>query len=185
MKTNYAGPMTDLMKKLNWKGHSPVALLHSPLSFAGECAALAAETTVHVELHPGAKYPFAVTFAVDGSVAAIGDMRPVGSVTGSKVQGTIGKDAKNLEQLRKPLDLVDDHESTEWFECAHGSGQPGEIGRVFQIENRYPWPLGESASKGGLPDLARPENGNDRAVRKGPSYMGRIDGAINHGVSIP
>jgi len=57
--------MTDLMKKLNWKGHSPVALLHSPLSFAGECAALAAETTVHVELHPGAKYPFAVTFAVD------------------------------------------------------------------------------------------------------------------------
>ena len=57
--------MTALMQKLNWKQHSPVALLHSPASFAAEVVALAAEATVHVDVHPGTKYPFVLTFAVD------------------------------------------------------------------------------------------------------------------------
>jgi hypothetical protein len=57
--------MTDLMKKLNWKGHTPVALLHTPLSFAAECAALAAEAEVHNQPQAGVAYPFGLTFAVD------------------------------------------------------------------------------------------------------------------------
>jgi Papain family cysteine protease len=53
-----------------------------------------------------ASFLYAVTFAVDGSVAAIGDMRPVGSVTGSKVQGTIGKDAQTLLVVASDKELM-------------------------------------------------------------------------------
>jgi len=77
--------MTDLMKKLNWKAHTPVALLHSPVSFAGECSAFAAETTVHNEVHPGTKYPFALTFAADLAALALRAPELVAATTADAV----------------------------------------------------------------------------------------------------
>jgi hypothetical protein len=56
--------MTDLFKKLNWKGHAPVILFHAPASFAADRDAMAGEVEFHTDLRQGVLYPFALAFAV-------------------------------------------------------------------------------------------------------------------------
>lgn len=56
--------MTDLFKKLNWKGHQPVALIDAPASLAPEVEAMADVADFHRSLLAGKIYSFGLVFAL-------------------------------------------------------------------------------------------------------------------------
>jgi hypothetical protein len=55
--------VTEVFRKLNFKGQHPVLVLSAPSSFLGELRALAKETSVHVSAKAGARYGFLLAFA--------------------------------------------------------------------------------------------------------------------------
>lgn len=57
--------MTDLFRKLNWKGHAPVVLFHAPASFADERDAMAAEAQFQTDPKAGLNAPFALVFGTN------------------------------------------------------------------------------------------------------------------------
>ncbi len=54
--------MTELFKKLNFKGQTPILVLDPPPSFEAELAAMASETKVARKAKPEATYAFALAF---------------------------------------------------------------------------------------------------------------------------
>lgn len=68
--------MTDLLKKLNFKDHDPVAVLNAPLEFAATIRALEETATVHRTVGRTKSFAFAIAFAteqreVDAAVYAL------------------------------------------------------------------------------------------------------------------
>jgi hypothetical protein len=55
--------MTDVFKKLNFKGQDPILIFAAPEAFAGELRSMAAEAAVHRAPKPGARYGFVLAFA--------------------------------------------------------------------------------------------------------------------------
>jgi hypothetical protein len=55
--------MTDVFKKLNFKGQDPILVLAAPNAFGSELAAMGKETAVHRASKPGAAYGFVLAFA--------------------------------------------------------------------------------------------------------------------------
>lgn len=55
--------MTDVFKKLNFKGQDPILVLAAPGAFEDERDAMAGETAVHRAPKPGASYGFVLAFA--------------------------------------------------------------------------------------------------------------------------
>ncbi len=55
--------MTDVFRKLNFKGHSPILVVGSPRSFAAELKAMSAETEIHAAPKASSRSDFALAFA--------------------------------------------------------------------------------------------------------------------------
>lgn len=55
--------MTEVFRKLNFKGQNPILVVAAPSSFDAERAAAAAETAVHGAPEQGVAYRFALAFA--------------------------------------------------------------------------------------------------------------------------
>lgn len=55
--------MTDVFKKLNFKGQDPILVLAAPDAFEKELRAMAAETGIHRSPKAGTRYGFALAFA--------------------------------------------------------------------------------------------------------------------------
>ena len=54
-----------------------------------------------------AGYVYAVAYSADGTVNALTDLKPTGSLAGSQVQGTLGKDAKTLLIVASDKSILD------------------------------------------------------------------------------
>jgi len=56
--------MTEVFRKLNFKGQDPILVAGAPDSFREELAAMETETSVHRGPKAGARYAFALAFAI-------------------------------------------------------------------------------------------------------------------------
>jgi hypothetical protein len=54
--------MTEVFRKLNFKGQTPILVRGAPRSFAAELAAMKADTEVHTQPKKGVKYTFTLSF---------------------------------------------------------------------------------------------------------------------------
>ena len=73
--------MTDVFKKLNFKGQDPVLVLAAPEAFEKELKAMSGEAAVHRGPKPGTRYGFILAFApmkADLLKAAAGILRVLG-----------------------------------------------------------------------------------------------------------
>ena len=75
---------------------------------AAKVAAAADGTqTLTVSAPANAGYVYAVAYSADGTVNALTDLKPTGSLAGSQVQGTLGKDAKTLLIVASDKSILD------------------------------------------------------------------------------
>ena len=84
------------------------------------------------------------------------------------VPGPVGEHAEQGEEIRPPLDLVDDDETPQGLEREAGVGEPGDVGGILEVEEggRSPTALHDVAGQSGLADLARAQDPHDRVAQQ-------------------
>jgi hypothetical protein len=68
---------------------------------------------------------------------------------------SVGEHTEVRQQIRKALDLINDHDPGQWFEGEPTITETRKVARVLKIKVCGPPVLCEDASQSGLPALAR------------------------------
>ena len=84
------------------------------------------------------------------------------------VPGPVGQHAEQREEIRPPLDLVDDDEAPQGLEREAGVREPCDVRGILEVEERGrpSTALHDVAGQGGLADLARAQDPHDRVAQK-------------------
>ncbi len=77
------------------------------------------------------------------------------------ILGPINQYSQQLEEIRPPLDLVDDYQAAECFHCSHGRRQPADIDGVLKIEIGARLALGDQPGERSFTALARTQKGGN------------------------
>lgn len=83
----------------------------------------------------------------------------------------VGEDAQQGEDLRPPLDLVEDDESAQRPQVPSGLPEASDVGRILQIEEgRAAIAACDRARQGRLSDLTQAEDRDDRESSQQPAH---------------
>ena len=86
----------------------------------------------------------------------------------------VGEDAQHREQLRPPLDLVEDHQPPQPTERGHGFVEPGQAQRVLEVEIVRRIGRNELSRERRLAALSRSDERDHRATpQRLPDEVGR------------
>ena len=93
--------------------------------------------------------------------------------------GSVSEYAKQREHFGKSLDLVQDHESPQRPQLESGIGQPGEVGRILEVEpcRRTAARRHQLPGQSGLSHLPGAEKGHDRKLPEQQSHTVQMAGS--------
>jgi len=87
-----------------------------------------------------------------------------------RVLGSVHQNSQQLEEIRPPLDLVNDGQAGEWFQRGHRRREPANIDGVLQIKIGARLSLRDQPGKRSLTALARAQKSGYRVNTEGVVY---------------